>query len=322
MKKWIKKHKWTLLSLLIGTILALSCAAVVYLGTFEEIDNMLFDEMTRKLDRYTESDAPITIIAIDEKTIEKLGTVESWSRQISANLIFKLNQEEEKPVIIGIDLPYREDKDMEGDKAFVKACELGENVCLAVSNIEGKVQLPYTAIRNHVVMGSCSGVEAGREEIIREFLPKMDTVGMAMDTFPVVLYKAYQDHAGKEYHLKDIGMLPVRFNYSRAASGYETYSFIDVLYGKVNSEVFANKIVIVGDYTQESRHHVPNSRGGQMPDAALQANIIEALLARKIVYKLPNEVVAVIYGCLIFGCYCYIFLIKAKKSIPGLCLYC
>ena len=277
---------------------------------------MLFDRMSQQFEKYEDNDVPIVIIAIDEKTTERLGKVETWSRQVSANLVNKLNSKEEKPVIIGIDLPYEGDKDKAGDDAFASACELGENVCLLVEQNHTGVILPYVKLMDKVKIGICNNMEMGKGGVVREFLPKIDTDGEIIDTFPVILYKAYQDHAGKSYHLKDMGNLPVSFNYSRNDSDYRTYSFIDVLYGNIDLDVFANKIVIVGNYIKEDRHHVPNIRGGRMTDAGLQANIVEALLGRKIVYKLPSDVLAGLYGILIFGCYCFVFLLKRKRSIP------
>lgn len=54
-----------------------------------------------------------------------------------------------------------------------------------------------------------------------------------------------------------------------------------------------------------------------MPDVGLQANIVEALLSQKVVYKLPGNVLAAVYGMLIFGCYIFVFLVRGKKSVPG-----
>ena len=125
MEVWLKKYKWNLLSFIVGMTLAVSCGACVYHAVFEEVDHMVFDTVTEQLEWYSDEDVPITIIAIDDKTVEQLGAFENWSREVSAEFVNKLNAKKEKPVIIGIDLSYEMEKDAEGDKAFAKACRRG-----------------------------------------------------------------------------------------------------------------------------------------------------------------------------------------------------
>ncbi len=347
MISWLKKRKWELISLVLSMLLAASCGAVTYYETFENIDNLLIDEMTEGIEIYKEN-APISIIAIDKKTIEELGVFNTWSRQISADIVNILNSEKETPIVIGMDLLYEEEKDSEGDLAFVKACEEAGNVCLASKmtvnslnegmllddlNVDGVPSMeperpeegiiyPYEAVRKVTQVGVSDNFIAESNRAVREFMLDVDVEleVKKIDSFAMILYKEYQEHAGLDnafdFNVEEESKL-LRFNYSRGFGEYKTYSFIDVLERKVDVSEFANTIVIIGDYTEENRHSVPVVLGGQMPDAGLQANMVEALLSQKVVRKFPNSTIAGIYGMLIFICYTYIFHLKGKKSILG-----
>lgn len=337
-----KKMKWYVISAALGFMLAAACALFTYTGVFEQIDNLLYDAIYQQF-YYSSEDVPIRIIAIDEKTEQELGDFEAWSRAVSADLVTMLNSGEEKPVIIGMDLLYSESRDLVGDTAFVNACKKAANVCLIARmeekknedvletqeisgnmknmplQVEQEIVYPYEKIRNVVQLGIANSFEEQTKDVVREFA--LDTrVGQEkVDSFALVLYKAYQKHSGKEYQTDSINREnEVRFNYSRQSGEYKTYSFIDVLNGKIDLSEFANTIVIVGDYTEKTRHIVPSQQGGQMQDAGLQANMVEAMLSKKIIHKFPNQILAIVYGCFIFGGYSFVFLIRErrKKSIP------
>ena len=49
----------------------------------------------------------IKIVAIDERTLEALGPINTWSREVYAQLLSRLNAEEEaKPLVIGFDIVF------------------------------------------------------------------------------------------------------------------------------------------------------------------------------------------------------------------------
>ena len=71
----------------------------------------------------------IKIIGIDERTLEELGPINTWSRQYYADLIAQLNSyEEAKPAVIGFDILFSGNVDEEGDTAFADAVQESQNV--------------------------------------------------------------------------------------------------------------------------------------------------------------------------------------------------
>ena len=71
----------------------------------------------------------IKIIAIDDKTLEELGPIGTWSRSVYADLIEVLNSNDEaKPAVIAFDILFSGNVDEEGDKALAEAAKKSENV--------------------------------------------------------------------------------------------------------------------------------------------------------------------------------------------------
>ena len=135
----MRKMNWNVISFIMAVVLAVLCGVMTYYNTFETVDNMLIDSTVRRFDS-DEVDVPIRIIAIDDKTIDVFGKFDTWSREVTADLIDILNAEEEKPIIIGLDLLYTEEKDAKGDKALVEACQEAGNVCLALGQFKAQGQ--------------------------------------------------------------------------------------------------------------------------------------------------------------------------------------
>ena len=74
----------------------------------------------------------IKIIGIDERTLEELGPIGTWSRQYYADLLELLNADEaSKPAVVGFDIIFSGNVDEAGDEAFVNAAKKSGNVVVA-----------------------------------------------------------------------------------------------------------------------------------------------------------------------------------------------
>ncbi|MBQ8165868.1 MAG: CHASE2 domain-containing protein, partial [Lachnospiraceae bacterium] len=100
---------------------------------FSGLDYMLKDFMYQR-PRGVDND--IKIIAIDERTLEELGPINTWSRQYYADLINYFNQDANaKPSVIAFDILFsgyfgENGKPTEGDIAFADAVRESGNVVL------------------------------------------------------------------------------------------------------------------------------------------------------------------------------------------------
>jgi len=114
---------------------ALIVAVIVFVLTitnlFSSLDYMLKDALYQ-MPRGVDND--IKIIAIDERTLEELGPINTWSRQYYADLIMYFNQNENsKPAVIAFDILFSgyfgENAGIsEGDIAFAEAVKDSGNV--------------------------------------------------------------------------------------------------------------------------------------------------------------------------------------------------
>lgn len=334
-----RKVNWNGVTFITAIGLAVICGLSVFFGVFEMFDYAITDISNRYLEVEKENNTPISIIVIDEETIAEYGEYETWSRQVSADLINKLNEQEEKPVIIGIDLDYTEERDAIGDQAFVEACASGNNVCLSVSQngkrekqqgnlsqenekLSKKVLYPYDALKSVVQMGIRDNFVDNDTGAVREFATMVENEEIQMEGFAVVLYKRYQEHSGKEVEI-DLGSTDNRqFNYIRGSQEYDMYSFIDVMNGRVDITKFQNRIVLIGSVTEEAAHRDPFSISGKMQGIILQASMVDAMLSQKVIREFSPIALSMIYGCIIFLCNYVVSIAKKKRSllvIGGVC---
>ena len=83
-------------------------------------------------------DSKIKIIGIDERTMAELGPIQTWSRNVYADLLNKLNENpESKPLLVGFDIQFSGNVD-EGDEAFVEAAAASGNVIVVDHLIYGR----------------------------------------------------------------------------------------------------------------------------------------------------------------------------------------
>ena len=81
------------------------------------------------------STLPITIVRIDEKTINAYGQPSTWSRALYAQLLDKMNSGEHRPAVVAFDIMFTGHKDAEGDAAFAEAAAKYGNVVVGINAI-------------------------------------------------------------------------------------------------------------------------------------------------------------------------------------------
>ena len=105
--------------------------AFLYFGTAGFLDIGVSDWLNQ---RESVTNKKIYIIGIDDKTLEKYGPVNTWSREIPAKLVSVLNGVEgARPAVIGFDVIYSEEAVREADDYFADICAEAGNVVAAMS---------------------------------------------------------------------------------------------------------------------------------------------------------------------------------------------
>ena len=102
-----------------------------YLKPLNTLDYIVSDFFYQYLAEKKESDSNIKIIAIDNKTVSRIGKFEKWSRSQTARLINYLNSGKNEPDVIALGLDYHDEKDTQGDNALVEVCKEYGNICVS-----------------------------------------------------------------------------------------------------------------------------------------------------------------------------------------------
>lgn len=276
----------------------------------------------------------IKIIGIDERTLEELGPINTWSRQTYADLIEILNSNEEaKPAVIGLDILFSGHVDEEGDLAFAKAVEESGNV-IAVSqfiysergirNQDGMVDYPieeilypYDELRENVTLGY-SNVAQDSDGTVRRMIPYQEFNGETQKMFSRAIYEMYCENQGIEINEITVDKYNrAIINYSGRPGNYECISMIDVLEGKIDPRAFQGSIVMVGAYAtgMQDDFNVPNGGSKRMYGVEIHANVVQSCMQNFFAVNANPYLVGAILGLI---CGCLHLLFKRSKIWLGL----
>lgn len=244
----------------------------------------------------------IKIIAIDDKTLEELGPIHTWSREYYGRLVSMLNQNEaSRPSVIAFDIlfsGYYGDNNTisEGDKLFVEEARKSGNVVSVVQfryderaakNENGlltypvqEVYYPFPELKDVVTVGS-SNVAMDSDSTVRRIDLEEKFGGENIPMLPKAVYDLYceknqitPDTVPADKYGKTL------INYSGRPGDYEHISFVDVLNGKVDTRAFKDCLIFVGAYAtgMQDNFNVPNGKSEQMYGVEIHANILQSLL--------------------------------------------
>lgn len=155
----------------------------------------------------------IKIIGIDERTLEELGPIGTWSRQYYADLLEILNADEaSKPAVVGFDIIFSGNVDEAGDEAFANAAKKSGNVVVASQLIYKEkpevdadgvkyypidtIIYPYEALRAEVTC-AYTNVSQDSDRTVRRVLMKESYAGQEQTMFPQAIYERYCEKTGQ-----------------------------------------------------------------------------------------------------------------------------
>lgn len=270
-----------------------------YFEVFYTTDKLFTDRLYQKTSILNNN---IKIIAIDEKAIAEYGPYGTWSRQIYADLNKFLNSNEDtKPAVIGYDITFVNNMDLEGDKAFADSCRLIGNVVVAenivfepaiiskdgrdyldLMNVKG-IEYPYDFLNESTDSGFTNTAQ-DKDSYIRQAIAFINYNGNPVYSFPFVIYKNYASQNNINVQMPKLDRYNrFGFRYSSKPGEFEHFSLSDVLSGKYDNAVFKDSIVLIGAYASglQDAYNVPVKRQNQMYGIEIHANIIQALLEGK-----------------------------------------
>ncbi|MCI9077988.1 MAG: adenylate/guanylate cyclase domain-containing protein [Lachnospiraceae bacterium] len=342
LKKLTKKERGIYLSVA-SVFFILLALLFTYFKPINTMDYMVSDFFYQSLVEKKERDLNIKIIAIDEKTVNKLGSFKTWERSEAARLINYLNNNGNKPDVIAFGLDFHDEKGSEGDIELINACREHKNVCISstvetetkkaarakkvrlvsmtsgLNNTEKEVSpeayaynppngtmggekitgvsTPFKALMPHIATGVINTAKNDDDGYVRNLVASVNYNGTHYESFSIMIYRMYLYYNGKNYDIPEANYEnELGINYSKNGGNFKTYSYYDVITGKVDKKEFGNSVVFVGDYTEGNTFNVPNRRTSQINEIELQASILSALVQNNTIHYAHKWFLAIWYS--------------------------
>ena len=295
---------------------ALVVWVIVFLMTITNIisplDYIMKDALYQKPRGIT---SKIKIIGIDERTLEALGPIGTWSRQYYADLLEILNYDEAaRPSVIGFDIIFSGNIDEAGDKAFADAAKKSGNIVVASqliyeekaeNNADGIKKYPIEAIVNpydglkEAAICGYTNVSQDSDSTVRRIIMEESYDGQRLNMFSKAVYDVYcEENNITPNSIRSDKTGRTLINYSGKPGDYECLSLIDVLDGKIDKRIFKDSIVLVGAYASgmQDNFNVPNGGNRQMFGVEIHANILQAYMYNRFSVNGNPYMYGIIFG--------------------------
>lgn len=239
------------------TLSLVTCYLLLTLLFWFGIFSGLQDRITDLLFIPRSPEKQVVIIAIDDKSINKLGRW-PWDRKIHAELLDKLSTA--KPRAVGYDVAFPEKSNDEGDKLLAESLKK-LNVILPIEQVDGGIQKPYELFKTETGLVN---VIIDNDGIVR----KIPSLGFASKIL------------NKKVALPGDNF---RINYVGRPGSFATFSFVDVLENNVPLDNFKDKYVLVGATATDLHDSqvTPVSAGREMAGVEIHANAMATILENK-----------------------------------------
>ncbi len=259
--------------------------------------------------RHVTPNENITIIGIDDKALDKFGSM-PWDRAIMAQLITELNEDEStRPAVIGIDIIYDTEGDKDSDAALAEAAAIAPNVVLGMyasfdseivsmpsgdffidDNVTPIVIEPFDALKEVTLQGHVNAM-LDNDGVLRHGIWQIDVAGgEKIPSFCSVIADLYTQNMQLDAPVAPITDAKHMW-YIVQQSGPGGYSdgisVADVIDGNVDLEFFKDKIVLIGPYSSvlKDEYKTAIDYSQNMHGVEYQANAIGAVLAQEIKYE-------------------------------------
>lgn len=231
----------------------------------------------------------VFIIKIDDKSLEKLG-VFPWPRSYHADMITLLDQA--KPKVIGYDVAFFESSNNpEEDSLLSKTLEntattvvLPQELHQISNGTAASQSMPLVSLLGKNVVTGFINIFPDQDLFTRHFSPLLAFNSKQIASFATVIAaqtkKTIFPVADPDHYL---GVYDPNL--------YPSFSFVDILEGKITSEVFRDKIVLVGS-TAATLHDevlIPY-QSSTVPGVYLHALYLDGILSGHTFEEIPSAV--------------------------------
>ncbi len=302
------------------------------LKNFRLLENLEMSIQDAVMQKESNSDFNIAILAIDDESLEMIGKW-PWSREIHAELINTLATG--NPAAIGIDIIFSEasQNDTE-DHELITAIKNAGNVILpqygtfdeyarARGTIEAiRLSEPFPSLKEFSSLGHINTIPDA-DGIVRKALFTFTYQNQEVQSFSWAIYQKYMEHFGEHVErpklpLDSWGRFHIPF--TGGPGEYEVIPYSLVLSGDVPPDYFEDRIVLIGPYTVgiDDYYYTPLDHKTQMYGVEIHANIIQTFFEGDFKQELHWTWNALIL--FIFGILSYILFNRLHPAISAMIL--
>ena len=216
----------------------------------------------------------VAVVAVDDKTFSKLDLQWPFPRSVHGRLIDRLAAEGAKA--IAYDVQFTEPTVPREDNALIEAVDRAGNVVLATTEVEGD---GHTKVFGGDAVLRQIGARAGNASVIPDDDGTIRRFPYEIQGLTGFAVAATEEATGEAVGRGGFESKGGWIDYAGPPKTIPTYSFSDVLEGRVDPGELKEKIVVVGASApslQDIQH--TSVGGGLMPGAELQANAIATAL--------------------------------------------
>ncbi len=260
---------------------------IQFTGIFTVLDNVIYDNL---LSSKREPSKDIVIVGIDDRSINEIGKW-PWPRFYIADAISKLVDMD--AAVIGANLLYDAYGADEGnDAALVAAAAKSDRLVLAEqyvldSDTQNEFIVedyigPFTEL-SEVTKTGFINVSQDTDGVLRKTLNQLKYGDITVYSLPMQVYLTYCETAGiavnEDIPLDRLGRFPI--NYVGEPGKYTQLSLWDLVNDVYPSEMFKEKIVLIGPYAQgigDKSFSTPFDRHASTYGVEINANIVQNLI--------------------------------------------
>ncbi|MEG0764017.1 MAG: adenylate/guanylate cyclase domain-containing protein [Oscillospiraceae bacterium] len=307
----------------VALLVALLFMVLYFSKILLRLDNILCDALYQSPQSL---EGNIALIGIDRRTLEQLGPFNTWTREVLANAISALNANEaSRPAAIGIDAAFVGNTVPTADAALVKAAGQYDNVVVAsmaqfgskvITKADGSFYMdkaavlaldePYDALKAVTHQGHINAMYDTDGILRQNLFSILQPNGEALPSFSYQLYMMYCEANGIEPNMPPVNDSGYWFVPFKGAPGAydEGLSLCDLINGDLDSDLFADKIVLIGPYAagMQDAYVTSIDHAKPMYGVEYQANVIDTLIAGDFKQQVPSYLqVILLFGVAIIS---------------------
>lgn len=259
-----KQYSWLDLARLYGVTIA-AVTILVFSGLDRSLNNWLSDSYSSWLSH--NSHAPLTIVSIDAKSLEAMGTW-PWNREVYAKALDELAQTDIQGLFIDIDFSTSSEREQDiklwnAIDRFAQSKPLLLPAFLQQSHQNANslsITKPEIETNNNIQLVSVN-IKPGNDSLVRAVESGFIFAGQQYLTAGAVLASAAGQHTQIDFSIN-----PRSFNY---------LSFIDLIEGRYDKTLLDGHRVLIGATAIELGDNIAVPVYGSLPGVVVQAIIAE-----------------------------------------------